>query len=315
VLDTQDIINFVAGPGGIAVANQNGSTGISDGNTTAGQGGLLAGILTGTIQLTQGAIAAIADPNQTPGIPPALRAAIVAAANGQPPGLGNLLNSIGQVLNLIGQFLNNFSGGNARNGGGQGSGGDPGSGGGQGTGGDPGSGSDQGGGTDPGGDSSVPGGAGDASAAPAPGLPSVSASANAGTSADSDVDDSEAGDQPVKQTRRYLQLKNDTGSKLTVYLQYRTQTDKGDWQWFPADPRQSTEALRFELAAGQETYLEDNGWTINASRVHIWAVADGGDQWSEYKDKDLWLVPEFDQAGNHYYLAPAMETYPHTFGR
>jgi hypothetical protein len=121
--------------------------------------------------------------------------------------------------------------------------------------------------------------------------------------------------QPVIQVVRYLYLKNQTGGKLTVYLQYRTQTDQGAWQWFPADPAQSTEILTYELEPDQETYLQDNEWTINASWIRIWAVSETGEHWSEYKDKDLWLVPEVDQAGHHYYLAPAIETYSHTFGR
>jgi hypothetical protein len=117
------------------------------------------------------------------------------------------------------------------------------------------------------------------------------------------------------QTCRYLQVKNDTGAALTVYLQYKTQDDRGAWGWYPADPTQSDQCVAYELAAGEETCLDDGGWTVNASRVRIWAGAAGGDQWLDYQDKDLWLVPEVDDDGEHRYYAAGMETVPYVFTR
>ena len=72
--------------------------------------------------------------------------------------------------------------------------------------------------------------------------------------------------------------------------------------------------LRFDLKPGQETYLEDEGWTINASRVRIWAVAESGKEWNDYKTKELWLVPEADKAGKHVYLAAEMGSHTLPFG-
>ena len=129
------------------------------------------------------------------------------------------------------------------------------------------------------------------------------------------TDVEEPAEELVTRSCRYLRVKNETGGKLTLSLQYRTETTKGEMKWYPGDPRTSTETVVFELAAGQETSLKHDGWTINASRVRIWAVADNGDEWNENKDKDLWLVPEADKAGRHYYSAPKMETFTHTFAR
>jgi hypothetical protein len=128
-------------------------------------------------------------------------------------------------------------------------------------------------------------------------------------------DSADPPEEAIEQVERYLYLKNTTGRNLTLYLQYRTKTEKGDWQWYPADPRESEEPLRFELKPGQETFLEDDGWTIRASRVRMWASADGGNSWNEYKDADLWLVPEVNGDGYHRYDAPQVEVYPVTVGR
>lgn len=121
--------------------------------------------------------------------------------------------------------------------------------------------------------------------------------------------------QPVKQVVRALSVKNNTGGKLTVYLQYRTQAAKGDWQWFPANPGQAKDALSFTVDAGQEASFQDKNATINASRVRIWAVSEKNEEWNEYKNKDLWLVPEIDADKQHSYIAPAIELFTHTLSR
>jgi hypothetical protein len=115
------------------------------------------------------------------------------------------------------------------------------------------------------------------------------------------------------QGRCYLCVKNDTEEKLTVYVQYRTLTDKDEWQWFPADPGKSDEAVAYELDPGEEAGLRHEGWSVNASRVRIWAVAvESGSEWLDNKDEDLWLVPD-GGGGERYYLAPRMESYTVTF--
>jgi hypothetical protein len=122
----------------------------------------------------------------------------------------------------------------------------------------------------------------------------------------------QAAPEPVAswQTQRYLQVKNDTGEKLTVYVQYRTFTDKGTWRWYPA---KSEEALAYELDPGETTCLADEGWQIRASRVRIWAVAgESGHTWDQYEKEDLWLVPETFR-GIQCYEAEEMETFTFTF--
>jgi hypothetical protein len=128
--------------------------------------------------------------------------------------------------------------------------------------------------------------------------------------ADDGSDDSE---QPaaVKQTRRYLRVKNDTGEKLTLFVQYRTVTRSGAWKWFPADPG-SEGAVSFELKVGEEANLVHDGWSINASCVRLWAVTASGVEMNEYRAEDFWLVEEYNDERAYY--ADEMETLTFTFG-
>jgi hypothetical protein len=128
-------------------------------------------------------------------------------------------------------------------------------------------------------------------------------------------DDGSANAPTVLQSQRRLKIRNDSGSKLTVYVQYRTCTANGNWVWYPNDPSQSGQAAAFDIEAGTETYLENSGATICASRIRLWAVSDGGSQWLDAKNGDLWLVPETDAAGNHIYQAPEMGTFIYTFSQ
>jgi hypothetical protein len=114
------------------------------------------------------------------------------------------------------------------------------------------------------------------------------------------------------QTCRYLRIKNNTDQKITVYLQYRTLTDKNRYRWYPEDPQTATKALAFELAPGVETNLYHDNWQIYACRVRLWAVAADGSEWLDYKGKDLWLI-EDDGNGNRGYQADQIETYTFTF--
>jgi hypothetical protein len=128
-------------------------------------------------------------------------------------------------------------------------------------------------------------------------------------------DDGSAGAPAVSQSQRLLKIRNDSGSKLTVYVQYRTYADDGTWAWYPNDPSQSDRAQACEIEPGAETYLSNAGTTICASRVRLWAVSNSGSQWLDAKDSDLWLVPEIDDAGYHAYLAPEMGTFLYTFSQ
>ena len=124
---------------------------------------------------------------------------------------------------------------------------------------------------------------------------------------DEDVDDS----APL-QSERYLHVKNETADKLTVYVQYRTALSSGKWVWLPEDPEKSQETLAYDLEPGEEMHLGDGQAALTASRVRLWAVTENGDGWLDYKDKDLWLVPE-EEDGQHCYYADEVETFPFTF--
>lgn len=117
-------------------------------------------------------------------------------------------------------------------------------------------------------------------------------------------------------TTRFIRIQNDTGEKMKVALQYRARTDKGEWGWFPADPReQGDQALTYELDTGKGADLVDGQWRINASLVRVWAVSATGQKWFDYKDKDLSLVTEKNAQGDPEYLAAEMETFLFNFAR
>jgi hypothetical protein len=125
--------------------------------------------------------------------------------------------------------------------------------------------------------------------------------------ADNDPGDQDADQEVVKQTRRYLRVKNDTEKTLTVYLQYRALTEEG-WEWCPAPPGDAAKVAVFKVPAGQTVHLIHDNFRVNASRVRIWTA-----EQTQYKDQDLWLVPEVDEEGNHCYVADEMETYTVAF--
>jgi hypothetical protein len=88
-----------------------------------------------------------------------------------------------------------------------------------------------------------------------------------------------------------------------------TKDDQGGWTWLPANPEESTKSLTYRLEAGQTTLLRLQGQKLAASKIRFWAEWQGG-EFTQYRDQDLWLVPEVDANGNHMYYAPDMETYP-----
>jgi ATP-dependent RNA helicase DeaD len=125
-------------------------------------------------------------------------------------------------------------------------------------------------------------------------------------------DESEPASLPVKQTQRYLRVANATAKDLTVFVQYRTQTEGAKFAWLPADPGDSQDAVSFVIPAGTAMYLDDGDVRINASRVRLWAEG-GPKKWAQYQSQDLWLVPEEDEQGEHVYYAPEMKTSTYTF--
>jgi hypothetical protein len=116
------------------------------------------------------------------------------------------------------------------------------------------------------------------------------------------------GEKSIPQTRRFLQVKNDSDAPFTVMVQYRSKTEDGLWVWVPAAPEESQKALRFQVAPGQAMYLEVNGKRLATSRVRLWAVS-ARKSWNDYRTTDLWLVPETDEDGEHVYLAPEVGTF------
>jgi hypothetical protein len=114
---------------------------------------------------------------------------------------------------------------------------------------------------------------------------------------------------------RYLEVTNNTGRKLTVYLQYKAPA--GDaFVWQPADPAQSDESLAFDLEPGETiSPLGDDDQAVAACRVRLWAAAGDGSVWGDYQDTDLWLVPERDSEGYHSYRAAEVETFTFAFNR
>jgi len=110
------------------------------------------------------------------------------------------------------------------------------------------------------------------------------------------------------QVERFLRIKNDSGEKLTVFLQVRTRNDKGQWSWMPEQPGTKAKAMSFDLDAGKTLDLTGK---VSASRVRLWAQSDTA-SFMDYADQDLWLVPETGNNGEHRYRASRMQTYTFT---
>ena len=106
----------------------------------------------------------------------------------------------------------------------------------------------------------------------------------------------------VQQTRRYLRVQNATNERIRVYIQYQTLQDDGTWAWQHAD-----EPLTYVFDPGEDSFVSDGGWKINAVRARIWAVGESGKAFLHYRDEDWWLVPETNADGNHFYNASEMK--------
>ena len=204
-------------------------------------------------------------------------------------------DALAQSLANAGTGSNGFNGG-GDGGGSSGGGGSDGSGGSGGFAGGDGSGS--GSGSSLGGDSSDPGATapGVAQTAPAPVTPAPAADSGA-------QDPVSDPSQDQLQDQRYLKVSNNMGSPLTLSLQLYTKNDQGAWTWVGG------QRMSYRLAAGQTTYLGMQGQKLAGSKIRFVARWQGG-EFTQYRDRDLWLVPEVDGAGNHVYSAAEMDTYP-----
>jgi hypothetical protein len=107
----------------------------------------------------------------------------------------------------------------------------------------------------------------------------------------------------VWQNTRGLRVGNGTKEKVKVFVEYETQNDQGQTQWYPQNG-QARKGLQFDLAPGEVSDLKDGDWQINARRVRVWAQGADGKRWVRFKDKELDLVPEKDGKGNHGYASP-----------
>ena len=110
------------------------------------------------------------------------------------------------------------------------------------------------------------------------------------------------------QVERFLRIKNDSGEKLTVFLQVRTRNDRGEWVWSPEAPGSKAKVMTFDLEAGKTLDLTGK---VSASRVRLWARSDTS-SFMDYANQDLWLVPETTGNGEHRYQASQMQTYTFT---
>jgi hypothetical protein len=115
----------------------------------------------------------------------------------------------------------------------------------------------------------------------------------------------------MRQDHRYLRVKNDTGEKLTVFVQYQTLSQSKGWTWYPVAPGSGSKAVAYVFAPGQEADLRHEGWSVKANRARIWARSASGEEFVEYRDQDLWLVDEVN--GERVYYADETETFTFTF--
>jgi hypothetical protein len=119
--------------------------------------------------------------------------------------------------------------------------------------------------------------------------------------------------EPKAQFKRFLKVKNDSGENLKVFVQFVVKTEDGDGVWVPGMPG-TEQAFSFDLANGEEQFVEFNGKKVASPVVRIWGVSAKG-QFLQYRDSDLWLVPETDQMGQHVYLSNDVRTFTFAFPR
>ena len=112
---------------------------------------------------------------------------------------------------------------------------------------------------------------------------------------------------------RFLKLKNESKIDIQVSLLYRDYHPQKGWYWAPASPNQPTKALQFTMKPGQVVDLTDaNGKRVDTSRIRIWASTKLGN-WTEFQQKDLWLVEANGQSQSRQYLADEMGTFEFVF--
>jgi len=104
-------------------------------------------------------------------------------------------------------------------------------------------------------------------------------------------DPASGNDGTAMQTKKYLQVKNNTGSRLEICAMYLSANDKGKSVWLPeADEDGENQPVTATVEPGQTyTLAASDGTKVLTSRVHIWAKTDAK-QWMKYQNEDLVLV-------------------------
>ncbi|MBI1830149.1 MAG: hypothetical protein HYR84_01705, partial [Planctomycetes bacterium] len=119
-------------------------------------------------------------------------------------------------------------------------------------------------------------------------------------------------DDATLQNKRTLKVRNETETSITVFIQFRAPDASGAWSWIPGDPAKTSDALSFEIEAGKELDVAYKEEPLAASRMRIWATSEK-QKWLKYKTKDVWLVPERTEEGEHVYMASGVETFSFVF--
>jgi hypothetical protein len=100
----------------------------------------------------------------------------------------------------------------------------------------------------------------------------------------------------AKKQERYIQIENATGERLTVWLHYQFLEARDEWEWLPTKPIDEARALKYVVEPNTKAYLTDGKVRIAAGRARLWAQAESGYQWNEYRDQDLQLQPARDRS-------------------
>lgn len=124
-----------------------------------------------------------------------------------------------------------------------------------------------------------------------------------------------------RRREKQLRIENKTKETLRVFVHRRTnefQKGKGyQWIWAPSEPGERPQVA--VVPAGESLLLESGGGDsaskpATAQRLRIWAESESGQRWTDYHEKDLWLVeknPDFDD--ERVYYSEKIETYTHAF--
>ena len=100
------------------------------------------------------------------------------------------------------------------------------------------------------------------------------------------------------QTKKYLQVTNNTGSRLQIFALYLDEDDKGQGAWLPAaDKDGANQPITATLEPGETyTLATGDGSKVLTGRVRVWAKTESK-QWMKYQTEDLVLVDKPYPAG------------------